>query len=121
MEREQYHLLMALEARGGFALEGAPLSAILIEVRGGCLYIAGVTPLLDNGDRYTESGSEYSYELESAEAEKLLDVLCRHFRDRPEVTIVREFEFSRPHCPLKTYLDELQLIYQYHFMKGEAL
>ena len=121
MKREQCPLLSALEARGSIALTGAPLSSIIVEVRSERLTITGVTPLRDDGDRYTESGSEYFYELEGVEAEKLLAALCRHSRDRPEVTIAREFEFSRPRCPLKDYLDDLRLTYQYHFAKGEAL
>ena len=121
MKREQCPLLSALEARGSIALTGAPLSSIIVEVRSERLTITGVTPLLDDGDRYTESGSEYLYELESAEAEKLLSALSRHSEKKPEFTIAHEFEFSRPHCPLRDYLDGLQLTYQYHFTKGEAL
>lgn len=121
MKQEPYPLLRAFEARGGIALTGDPLASLVVEVRDGRLTITGVTPLLDDGDRYTESGSEYFYELESAEAEKLLSALSRHSEKKPEFTIAHEFEFSRPHCPLRDYLDGLQLTYQYHFTKGEAL
>jgi hypothetical protein len=121
MKREQYPFLTALEARGGLARMGEPLSSLVVEVRSGRLLITGVTPLRDDGDRYTETGSEYFYELESAEAEKLLAALSHDFKGRPETAIAREFEFSRLCCPLKEYLDSLQLNYQYHFTKGDPL
>jgi hypothetical protein len=121
MKQEQYPFLTALEARGSFARMGEPLSNLVVEVRGGRLFITGVTPLRDDGDRYTETGSAYSYELEGAEAEKLLSALSHDFKGRPEAAIAREFEFSRLRCPLKEYLDSLQINYQYYFTKGDPL
>ena len=121
MEQKNYPPLSALSERGPLVYEGAPLSSLLIEVRGGRLYIHVVTPLRDDGDHYIESGSEHDYILESGEAEKLLAALSGNTGKKPDQIIAREFEFSRPQCPLKEYLDDLRLTYQYHFTKGEPL
>ena len=121
MKQEPYPLLNALHARGAAAYTGAPLSSLLIEVRGGQLHITGITPLRSDGDRYTETGTEYCYILESGEAEKLLSALSRHSRERPERVIADSFEFSRPQCPLKDYLDSLQIGYQYDAAEGDRL
>lgn len=119
--RRSHPLLTALRARGSIAVEGAPLSYLLVEVRGGRLMITGRTPLKDDGSHYTHTGDAYRYVLEGGEAEKLLGALCRDFGSRPERSIVREFEFSRPRRPLYEYLDDLHLKYEYHIVKGEAI
>lgn len=121
MKKESYPLLSALHARGAAAYTGAPLSSLLIEVRGEQLYITGVTPLRDDGDGYVETGTEYCYILRSGEAEKLLSALSQYSQERPERVIADSFEFSRPQCPLKEYLDSLQIIYQYHAVEGEKM
>ena len=56
MNLQPHPLLTALYARGGAAYAGELLSYLLIEVRGECLWITGVTPLRDNGYRFTASG-----------------------------------------------------------------
>lgn len=121
MEIEQYPLLTALYARGPAAFTGEPLSYLLIEVRGGNLYITGATPLRSAGDHYTESGWEYCYVLDSGEAEKLLESLVRYHHKRPEEVIAGSFEFFRPQCLLKDYMDSLEITYQYHATEPERL
>ena len=121
MSQTSYPLLTALMGRGPAAYTGEPFSFLLVEVRSGCLQITGATPLHNDGDRYTQTGTEYRYVMESAEAEKLLEAITRHSKDRPERILAETFEFSRPHCPLKDYLDSLHLTYQYQETKGEPL
>ena len=116
----QYPCLNALRGRGDAAYTGEPFSFLLVEVRNDCLQITGAGPLADDGERYTRTGGEFRYLLEGAEAERLLSVLSR-CADRPERVIAREFEFSRPRCPLKDYLDALHITYQYEETKGEPL
>lgn len=118
---KRYPLLTAFGARGPFAFTGKPLSSLLIEVRGCQLFITGVTPLRDNGDRYTATGAEYGYVLGPAAAEQLLAALGRDFNGRAEEIIPREFEFFNPRWQLKQYLDDLQLSYVYYFAAGEPL
>lgn len=118
---QQYPRLNALYARGAAAYTGAPLASLLIEVRGGHLYITGVTPLRSKGDNYVETGTEYCYILESGEAEKLLFALSQHSHEKPERIIADSFEFSRPQCLLKEYLDSLEIVYQYYVVKGEKI
>lgn len=120
MNQNCYPLLWDLEGRGPAAYTGEPCSYLLIEVRGGRLEISGQTPFRDDGDRYTQAGTEYRYILESAEAEKLLAALTQNIRARPERILAESFEFSRPDNPLKTYLDALHLTYQYDRTKGEC-
>lgn len=110
-------LLTALKARGPLSRTGPPLSSVLIEIRGEYLCISGTTPLKDNGTRYTHSGAEYEYILESAEAEKLLASLG----SRPEQAIAERFEFTYPHRPLSDYLDRLGIKYTFHLTTGERL
>ena len=110
---EQFPRLNALYGRGSAAYAGAPLSFLLIEVRGGNLYITGATPLRDDGDRYTAPGSEYQYVLGSSAAEQLLCALARGSQKASEAVIAEEFEFSRPGNPLKDYLDSLGIQYDY--------
>ena len=121
MNLQQHPLLTALYARGGAAYAGELLSYLLIEVRGECLWITGVTPLRDNGCRFTASGREYHYILECNAAEKFLSTLCQNTSETPEHIIARDFEFSRPHCLLKDYLDSLQIPYQYHVLPEAPL
>ena len=118
MNKNTYPLLWDLEGRGGAAYTGAPCSYLLIEVRGGRLEITGRTPLRDDGDRYIQGGTEYRYVLESAEAEKLFAALSPDPRARPERILAESFEFSRPDCLLKTYLDALGLSYDYESAEG---
>ena len=122
MERQPttYPCLDALRGRGDAAYTGEPFSFLLVEVRDDRLQITGAGPLADDGDRYIRTGGEFRYLLEGAEAERLLTALS-HCADRPERVIAREFEFSRPRCPLRDYLDALHITYQYHATKGEPL
>ena len=113
MKQEDCLRLNALLARGPAAYTGAPLASLLVEVRGGRLYITGVTPLEDDGERYTGPGREYGYILEGGEAEKLLSALARYDGGHPERLIASSFEFSRPRCPLGDYLDSLGIAYRY--------
>lgn len=110
---EQFPRLRALYGRGSAAYTGAPLSFLLIEVRGGKLYITGEMPLHDDGDHYTALGSEYQYVLDGYAAEQLLSALARGSQKVPEAVIAEEFEFSRPNNPLRDYLDSLNLDYEY--------
>ena len=121
MMYEQYPMLTELYARGSAAFEGMPLASLLIEVRGGQLFITGTTSLRDDGEHYIETGAEYCYILESAEAEKLLAALSRRSKDRPEKVIAEEFEFSRPDCRLKDYLDEEGIACRYEWSPGEPI
>ena len=93
MKLDQYTHIMAMYSRGDTTFTGAPLSYLHVEIRGGSLYITGVTPLEEDGDRYTAAGTEYQ----------------------------EEFEFSRPDCLLKDYLDHLHIAYQYYVTPGEKL
>ena len=120
-ERERYPLLTAFGERGPFTFTGAPLSSLVIEVRGTHLSIIGVTPLRDDGERYIQSGAEYEYRLEGMAGEKLLSALRADFGGRPALVIAWEFEFSKPHCPLTEYLDCLQLVYEYYYTEGNLL
>ena len=121
MSQKSYPLLTALAGRGPAAYTGEPFSFLLVEVRNGCLQITGATPLRSDGDHYTQAGTEYWYIMESPEAERLLETLTQHSRDRPERILADTFEFSRPLCPLKDALDSLHLTYQYQAIKGEPL
>ena len=121
MSQTPYPLLTALMGRGPAAYTGEPFSFLLVEVQSGYLQITGATPLHSDGDRYTRTGTEYRYVMESSEAERLLEALTQHSRDRPERILADTFEFSRPNCPLKDYLDSLHLIYKYQETKGEPL
>ena len=121
MSKESFPLLTALAGRGPAAYTGEPFSFLLVEVRGGDLCITGSTPLRSDGERYIQSGTEYSYTIPSEDAEKLLTSLTHYFHGRPERILADTFEFARPHCPLKEYLDSLQLAYQYQATKGEPL
>lgn len=118
---KRYPLLTAFGVRGPFTVTGKPLSSLLIEVRGWRLFITGVTPLCDDGDRYTATGAEYGYVLGPAAAEQLLAALSRDFNGRAEDVIAQEFEFSHPHWPLREYLDDLQLTYEYYYTEGMPL
>lgn len=121
MKLDQYAHIMAMYSRGDTTFTGAPLSYLRVEIRGGSLYITGVTPLEEDGDRYTAAGTEYQYVLEGEQAEKLLSALSAHGENRPERRIAEEFEFSRPDCLLKDYLDHLHIAYQYYVTPGEKL
>lgn len=104
----------ALSGRGSAAYTVAPLSFLLIEVRGGKLYITGAMPLHDDGDHYTVHGSKYQYVFDGYAAERLLSALARGSQKVPEAVIAEEFEFSRPGNPLKDYLDSFNIKYDYY-------
>ena len=82
---EQFPRLHALYGRGSATYTGAPLSFLLIEVRGGKLYITGEMPLHDDGDHYTAPGSAYQYVLDGYAAEQLFPhwpAVLKRFRRR---------------------------------------
>ena len=117
----KYPFLAALSGRGGATWTGAPLSWLRVEAKGERLYISGVTPLVDDGDRFIRDGSAYSYVLEGGDAERLLASLSKRPGQRPEAVIAETFEFSRPDCPLKDYIDDLGIRCEYHRSGGEIL
>lgn len=121
MDMIQYPLLTALYGRGGTTWTGAPLSWLRVEVKGERLFISGMTPLVDDGERFIQDGSTYTYILEGADAEKLLASLSQDPEKKPETIIAEMFEFSRPNSILKEYIDDLGIHCEYHCSRGEIL
>lgn len=121
MKTTPYPLLQALEGRGSACYLGAPLSYLLVEVRSGQLFLTGKTPLVEGQDTYLRDGMEYCYILNGPEAERLLTALSSTSDARPERILAQTFEFSRPDCPLKDFLDELAIPYEYHCWEGDEL
>ena len=119
MNPERYPHLSALAGRGPAAYTGDCCSYLLVEVRGGRLYIAGATPFRERRGRWFCSGEEYCYILDSEAAEALLTALSRANRDRPERALAENFELARPDYPLGKYLDRLRLDYRYEVTEGE--
>ena len=68
-----YPLLTALYGRGGATWTGAPLSWLRVEAKGERLFISGMTPLVDDGERFIQDGSAYSYILEGEEIKEAHD------------------------------------------------
>lgn len=117
----KYPFLTALRGRGGTTWTGAPLSWLRVEAKGERLYISGMTPLVDDGEHFIQDGSTYSYILECDDAEKLLASLCKKTGEKPENIIAEMFEFSRPDCLLKEYIDSLGLQCEYHYSNGQPV
>ena len=116
-----YPLLTALYGRGGATWTGAPLSWLRVEAKGERLFISGMTPLVDDGERFIQDGTAYSYILEGEDAENLLASLSKNSAKKPETIIAEMFEFSRPNSTLKEYLDDLGIHCEYHCSRGEIL
>ena len=115
MCRRRYLRLEALAARGPICKEGLYLDRFRVEVLGQELHIVyrerlRVSPY--SGDLYPQR--EAHYWLQAREAERLLARLEREFAgETPAQALRREFEFTRPLNPLREYLDENDIEYEY--------